>query len=71
VVVNGTAENIKEKYGRGYHLALTLPGLPTYSQIDGFKGLIEAEKLRAVELEHINGQVNFLVKPQKKESTSA
>jgi hypothetical protein len=58
IIVENTAEFIKERYGKGYHLSLLARDEEqalTYSHIEHYKQLFEKHKLKAGELEHLKG----------------
>jgi ABC-type multidrug transport system ATPase subunit len=73
IIVENTAAQIKEKYGKGFHLEVCLKnneGVFQYTDIEKYKSMVEKSKLKALELEHLPAQVNLLIKPLQKETTA-
>jgi ABC-type multidrug transport system ATPase subunit len=69
VIVENTAAQIKERYGKGFHLEVCLrEGQLTYQLVERFRAVVERAGLKAVELEHLPTQANLLVKPASKET---
>jgi hypothetical protein len=69
VIVENTAAQIKEKYGKGFHLEVCLKeGQITYPLVEKYRSIVEKAGLKAVDLEHLPSQANLLVKPASKDS---
>lgn len=73
IIVENTSENIKQKYGKGYHLTITSKveeGQLKYADVEKIKSLVEQYKLKSGELQHLKDELNFLVKPSDKSMSS-